>query len=163
MVDSCSSELWNMIQSSRIRCCDFGSNPKSISGRKGTESWCIHLMASSGQNYQPPNRSCSLVLTYTSFCHRLSSLVIPFFAQVDIHNPRRFSSLERTFAMRGVRHLDPLVPVAPRTLPRYRRVGHLFMPFHAQWMAIDIGKLMIIHMINKILGHGQTRHFLGQG
>ncbi|CAK9111753.1 Hypothetical protein SCF082_LOCUS51836, partial [Durusdinium trenchii] len=28
---------------------------------------------------------------------------------VDIHNPRRFSSLERVFAQRGIRHLDPLV------------------------------------------------------
>ncbi|CAL1169427.1 unnamed protein product [Cladocopium goreaui] len=43
---------------------------------------------------------------------------------VDIHNPRRFSSLERTFAMRGVRHLDPLVPVAPGTLPRPDSMGY---------------------------------------
>eukprot|EP00434_Breviolum_minutum_P015288 symbB.v1.2.013472.t1/scaffold951.1/size304340/12 len=30
---------------------------------------------------------------------------------VDIHNPRRFSSIERTFTLRGIRHLDPVVPV----------------------------------------------------
>ena len=32
-------------------------------------------------------------------------------SKVDIHNPRRFSSIERTFTLRGIRHLDPVVPV----------------------------------------------------
>ena len=146
MVDSCRSEQWNMIQSESSRqesaAVILVQNPKSISGRKCTESWCIHLMASSGQNHQHPNRSCSLVLTYTSFCHRLSSLVVPFFAQVDIHNPRRFSSLERTFAMRGVRHLDPLVPVAPGTLPRCPMDGHWYRETDDHpFIELDDGKI----------------------
>ncbi|CAJ1459960.1 unnamed protein product [Effrenium voratum] len=32
---------------------------------------------------------------------------------VDVHNPRRFSSTERCFSLRGVRHLDPMLPGRP--------------------------------------------------
>ena len=36
---------------------------------------------------------------------------------LDIHDPKRFSSVERTFALRGIRHLNPLLPTATGSRP----------------------------------------------
>ena len=67
-----------------------------------------HLMRGSGVIFRRPRRS--RVPPHQRPIFLVSDNGTDARDSLDIHDPKRFSSVERTFALRGIRHLNPLLP-----------------------------------------------------